>query len=295
MQALASAAPRPGPGSTFLRAWWPLALGWSCLLGATAVRFAQTVWQSGEQSFGPFVLAVALFLFWSKRSDFVQARRPESAWPGWLLIACGLLLYLFGVLSKIAVIEGASHLAIVAGMLWLIGGAALIRRLWFPLLYLVLVVPIPSYLMSAATGGLKQFVSQASESLLYALAYPIGRTGVTLTIGSYQLLVADACSGMNSILSLTAIGLLFIYLVQPPRRWQVALLVLSILPIAIVANIARVTTLVLVTYYLGDEAGQGFLHEFAGLLMFVVAVCVLFSIDVVSRRLDPGRSVATHG
>jgi len=270
-----------------MHAWWPLAAGWAALLLPTAYRFSQSVWQSGEQSFGPFVLAVALFLFWRQREAFAQAQRPDSGFPGWLAIGAGLLMYAFGVLSKIAVIEGGAHLPIVVGILWLIGGPGLLRRLWFPLLYLVLVVPIPSYLMASLTGGLKQFVSQAAEALLYGLGYPIGRDGVTVRIGPYQLLVADACSGMNSILSLTAVGLLFIHLVRPPRIWQTAVLVASILPIAVIANVIRVIALILITYYLGDEAGQGFLHEFAGLLMFVVAVAVLVGIDGGIRRFGP--------
>ncbi len=271
--------------SVLNRSWWTFALGWAGLLAPTAVRFGQTVWQSSEQSFGPFVLAIALYLFWTKRADLNQAQRPRFGAPGWFLMGLGLLLYVFGVWSKIAVIEGFSHLPIVAGALWLIGGAPLVARLWFPLVYLLLLVPVPSYLMAEWTHILKQFVSEFSEWLLYAFGFPVARTGVVLTIGAYQLLVADACSGMNSILSLTAVGLFYIYLVRPPLRWQVVSLVAAIVPIAVLANVARVLTLVLVTFYFGDEAGQGFLHEFAGLLMLVVAVFVLHGFDIGNRWL----------
>jgi len=252
-----------------------------------ALRFDDTVWRSSEQSHGPFVLAVVLYIFWSLRTELLQARTPRLAVPGWAMLIAGLLLYMLGVWTKVAVIEGASNLPIVAGGLWIMGGPALVRRMWFPLMYLLLAIPIPSYLLGSSTAVLKQFVSQAAEGLLYALGYPVARTGVVLTVGQYQLLVADACSGMNSILSLTAVGLLFTFIARPAQRWHATLLVAAILPIAVLANIIRVTILCLITYHLGDEAGQGFLHESAGILMFVVAVFSLIFIDWLCRRYAP--------
>lgn len=275
--------------------WWPLAAGLAALLVPTAFRFSQTVWRSSEQSHGPFVLAVALYLLWTLRDRIQAAKAPRHSAPGWLLLGLGLLAYLFGVWTKIAVMEGASLLPILAGSLWLIGGLSLIRALWFPLLYLVLAIPIPSYWLAAGTATLKQFASAASEWLLYSLHYPVGRNGVVLTIGQYRLLVADACSGMNSVLSLTAVGLFYIYLARPPRRWQIALLATSIVPIAVVANVARIVTLVLITYYFGDAAGQGFVHEFAGLVIFLVGVLSLLAIDLLSRRLDGAVDRRAHG
>jgi exosortase len=143
----------------------------------------------------------------------------------------------------------------------------------------VFLVPLPGILIDALTGALKRNVSEVAEYLLYAAGYPIGRSGVTLMIGPYQLLVADACSGLHSLYSLTALGLLYMYLIKHASLWRNVLLGAAILPIAIGANIIRVIFLVLVTYHLGDEAGQGFLHGFAGIVLFLVALILLFVLD----------------
>ena len=133
--------------------------------------------------------------------------------------------------------------------------------------------------MDAATGPLKQHVSEIAEQVLYFFDYPVARSGVTLTVGPYQLLVADACSGLHSMFSLSAMGLLYLYLMQHGSWMRNGILIASILPIAFFANIIRVMILVLVTYHLGDEAGQGFLHGFAGILLFIVALLILFALD----------------
>src|SRR5207344_1473437 len=102
------------------------------------------------------------------------------------------------------------------------------------------------------------FRSSAAENILHAAGYPIGRTGVVLIVGQYQLLVADACSGLNSMFSLSALGFLYLYLMRRASVLHNALIVASILPIAFAANIVRVLVLILVTYHFGDAAGQGF-------------------------------------
>jgi exosortase len=129
------------------------------------------------------------------------------------------------------------------------------------------------------TASLKQDVSEIVEQLLYRAGYPIARSGVVLSIGQYQLLVADACSGMHSVYSITALGLLYLYLMRHPQWWRNALLAASLIPLAIVANIVRVIILVLVTYHFGDAAGQGFVHGFTGIFLFIVALGLMFALD----------------
>jgi exosortase len=181
------------------------------------------------------------------------------------------------------------------GILLLTKGWAAARLLWFPLLYVVFMIPLPGVLVDAITGQLKQWVSVVAANILYHAGYPIGRTGVMLTIGQYQLLVADACSGLNSMFSLSALGLLFIYIMNRGSWWYVVAMVASILPIAFAANIVRVMTLVLITYYMGDEAAQGFLHGAAGLLLMIVALVILFALDwLLSRFLERRSAPSTN-
>jgi exosortase len=133
----------------------------------------------------------------------------------------------------------------------------------------------------ALTAPLKQFASAIAEQLLYSLGYPIARTGVVLSIGRYQLLVADACSGLHSMYSLLALSLLYVYLMGHPSRWRNAVLIAAALPIALAANVVRVIILVLVTYHFGDAAGQGFVHGFAGIALFLIALTLLMFVDTL--------------
>jgi len=140
-------------------------------------------------------------------------------------------------------------------------------------------VPLPSTLVDALTGPLKQWISDLVENILYAFGYPIARSGVILSIGQYQLLVADACSGLHSMFSLSALGTLFMYMMARKSTLHNAVMLASILPIAFAANVIRVIVLVLVTYYLGDEAGQGFLHGAAGMVLMIAALVCFFALD----------------
>jgi exosortase B len=172
--------------------------------------------------------------------------------------------------------------------LLVVRGTAALRALWFPLFFFVFMIPIPGILVDSLTGPLKRHVSEIAEQVLYVAGYPIARSGVTLTIGPYQLLVADACSGLNSMYSLTALGLLYLYLMQHRSVLRNLIIGAAILPVAFGANIIRVIFLVLVTYHLGDEAGQGFLHGFSGMVLFIVALGLLFTLDAALGLFDRG-------
>ena len=158
------------------------------------------------------------------------------------------------------------------------GGDA-VKVWWFPIVFLVFSIPLPNMIVDLITQPLKNWVSVIAENVLYAVGYPIARVGITLMIGQYQLLVADACSGLNSMFSLSALGVLYLYMMRHDSWLRNLIIIGAILPIAFVANICRVMVLVLITYHLGDEAGQGFLHGFAGMILFVVALVMLFSLD----------------
>jgi len=259
--------------------WVPIALGLAALYGPTYVSLWNGIWQSEEQGHGPLILAVVVFLIWQKRDVLIEAEAQPNGAIGWPLLVFGLLLYVLGRSQDILMFEVGSHIPVIAGALLIMRGWKTLRALWFPLFFIVFMVPLPGMIVDALTNPLKRHVSEIAESLLYAVGYPIARSGVTLTIGQYQLLVADACSGLHSLYSLTALGLLYLYLMQHKSALRNVIIGAAILPIAFGANIIRVIFLVLVTYYLGDEAGQGFLHGFAGMVLFVVALLLLFGLD----------------
>ncbi|WP_324778864.1 exosortase B [Thiobacillus sedimenti] len=276
-----------------LKTWWPVVLGLLVLYVPTYWTLAHGIWNTEEQAHGPIVLVVALFLVWQKRAVFVADNckpptRGEMA-IGWALLAFGLLAYALGRSQDILIFEIGSQIPVILGALLITVGTRAARALWFALFFLVFMIPLPGFVVDAATGPLKQYISIIAENVLYAAGYPIARSGVTLTVGPYQLLVADACSGLHSMFSLSAMGLLYLYLMQRTSVARNLIIMAAILPIAFAANIVRVMVLVLITYHLGDEAGQGFLHGFAGIMLFIIGLLFLFVLDWVLGFIFPDR------
>jgi len=246
---------------------------------------ANGIWQTDDHGHGPIILAVLVWLFWTLHKQIIDAPfEPAPAW-GWPLFAFGLLVYVAGRAFGISILEFGSQIPVVAGMLLLMKGKRALRLAWFPVIYFVFMVPLPSLLVDAITGPLKQWISGIVETGLFAVGYPISRTGVIISIGQYQLQVADACSGLHSMFSLSALGTLFMYIMDRKSRVHNVIMLLAILPIAFVANIIRVSVLVLVTYHLGDEAGQGFLHGAAGMVLMVAALLFFFLLDKILERV----------
>lgn len=261
--------------------WLPVAAGFLALYVPTYVELAHGSWNEEYNAHGPLVLLIIVWLVWQKRAALVALPERGATAAGVTALVIGLVFYVAGRAFELVYFEAFSQIPILAGTLLFIFGWRGLRLMWFPLLYLMFAVPLPGVVVDAATGSLKQLVSIIAENVLYHAGYPIGRTGVILTIGQYQLLVADACSGLNSMYSLTAMGLLFLYLTWDGNWTRTILLLPCIWPIAFAANIARVVTLVLITYYLGDEAGQGFLHDFSGILLFLIALFLLFALHAL--------------
>jgi exosortase B len=281
---------KPRSASPWLE-WAPIAAGLAALYAGVFWNFANGIWQTEEHGHGPIILAVAAWLFWRERAALLAPTAPAKG-AGLALVVFGLLIYVVGRSQDISIFEAGSLVPILAGVVLAMRGWAGLRALWFPILFLVFLVPLPGIFVDSVTGALKAEVSQIAEQVLYAAGYPIARNGVMLTIGQYQLLVADACSGLNSMFSLSALGLLYLYIARRASWLHNALILAAILPIAFAANIVRVLTLVLITYHFGDEAGQGFLHGAAGILLMLVALAILLAFDALLARVIKPRSAA---
>lgn len=282
MSAAAPLAARP------LQPWLWVALGLAALYLPSWWDAAHGLWQTDEFGHAPLILAIVAWLFWQSREALDRA--PEDpAKGGWLVLATGLALYALGRMAGVSSVEFASQMFVAAAVLLLLKGRQALRVVAFPVFYLVFMVPLPGTFVDALTEPLKHWISIIVVDVLHAVGYPIGRTGVMITVGPYELLVADACSGLNSMFSLAALGALFIHIMRRRNRLHTGLLVLAIVPIAFVANIVRVITLVLVTYHLGDAAGQGFLHGAAGIVLMLVALLAFFALDQLLARVFPER------
>jgi exosortase B len=274
-----TAPPLPLPRST----WLPLAAGLAALLLPTYVRLHETLWNEEAYEHGIVVVAVFWWLVWRAQDRLRALPLAPSVGLGSVTLGAGLFLYFVGRSQNLPLFEVTAHLPILAGTALLVWGPAALRVLWFPLFFLVFMIPLPGFVIVALTSNMKQYVSVAAESALYHAGYPIARDGVVISIGIYRMLVADACSGLNSIYSLAALGLLYMHITYRPGLARNAILLLAIVPIAVVANILRVIALILLTYHFGDDVGQGFMHNLSGVLLFVVALLALMSLDGVLR------------
>lgn len=263
--------------------WLPIAIGLLAICLPSFFHLLQTTWQTEENGHGPIILLVVCWLFWEKRHAVINAPNKPSVFLGWFSLILSLLVFIVGRSQSIDTIEVAALIPMLIGVLLLMRGWEAVRAAWFPLLFLLFLIPLPGLLVEIITGSLKRHVSGVAEEILYVAGYPIARVGVMLSIGQYKLLVADACSGLNSMFSLSALGIIYLYLMKYRNWLHNGILLLAILPIAFAANVIRVMALVLITYYFGDAAGQGFAHTAAGMLLFVAALLLLMAFDVVLR------------
>lgn len=263
--------------------------GFALLYLPTYVSLSSTVWASDEQGHGPIILAVALWLLFQLRHRIAELPSRPRPVLGGLLFVFGLLLYVLGRTQAIILFEVGSQIVVIASLLLLFKGGAALRAAWFPLFFLLFMIPLPGALVAAVTTPLKAAVSYVAEVLMYQLGYPIARSGVVLHVGQYQLLVADACAGLNSMFTLEALGLLYMNLMGYTSVVRNVTLAILVIPIAFVANVIRVTILILVTYHLGDEAGQGFVHSFAGMVLFMVGLMLMLATDKLLGTFIPGR------
>lgn len=265
-------------------AWLMVLAGLLALYVPTAVDLFRGIWSTDQQGHGPIVLALSLWLVWRKwpeiNTNVDAAPRPALAWP--LIVGAGLF-YAMGRSQGILLFEVGSLIFMVAGCVLLLRGPKQLRAIWFALFFMCFMVPLPSAVVDALTQPMKTAVSYVAEHVLYWAGYLISRTGVTIQIGPYQLLVADACAGLHTLFTLEALGLLYLNVVRTSSWFRNIGLAIFIVPISFAANVIRVIVLTLITYHFGDAAGQGFLHGFAGMLLFLSALALIIGTDSILR------------
>lgn len=252
------------------------------------------LWNKDEHSHGPIMLCLSLWLLWTRWQAYegpLDGRVP-GAHVGWLFMLIGLACYVPGRALNIIYVETFAFVPMMLGMVTLVGGWRLLNALKFPLFFMLFMVPIPGFLLDPISQFVKQHISIVVTEILYAFGYPIAHTGVVLSIGPYQLLVADACAGMRTLFMLEALGIFYLNVVKHSSIVRNVVLGLMIIPISFVANMLRVLILALITYHFGDEMGQGYLHGLAGFLLFGIALTLTVGADgllrVATRSGEPG-------
>lgn len=258
-----------------------IGLSWMVMYGPTYAALNDVVWSVVGQGHGPVMLGLAVWLAHLRWGALTQLQTSAAPVPGTALLVLASAMYAIGRSQDVFMFDVSSQIPMLMGLLLIYRGWAAVKLMWFPLFFILFVVPLPGFVVDSVTGPLKAAVSYVAEQVLYHLHYPVGRSGVTLIIGPYQLMVADACAGLNSIFALEAVGVFYISMMAHGDRLRNILLAALILPITFASNVIRVISLVLITYYFGDEVGQGFVHSFAGILLFILATLFMIMIDSV--------------
>lgn len=276
--------------------WAIVALGLCAMYVPSFVGLFRGLWSTDAQAHGPIVLAISCWLFYRKWPEMWLASegQPASAW-GWPVFVFGLLFFVIGRSQGMQFIEIGSLIWMLAGLLLLQRGSKAFKAQWFTLFFMLFMIPLPGPLVDALTMPMKMAVSYVAELVLYGVGYPIARQGVILQIGQYKLLVADACAGLHTLFTLEALGLLYLNIVRHTSLFRNVALAVLIVPISFTANVIRVMVLTLITYHFGDAAGQGFIHSFAGMVLFITALLLIMGVDtllqagVKFRRLRQAR------
>jgi len=277
------------PAGLDLPAFLIVLAGMALLYGPNFAELARTVWATDEQGHGPIILAVSAWLLYQRRHLIAAAPGQPRPAIGWPLLGFAMLLFAFGASQQIIMFATGSLILVLSALLLIFRGPAALKAAAFPIFFLLFMVPLPEALVAAVTAPLKSVVSAVASWLLYELGYPVGRSGVIMTVGPYQLLVADACAGLNSMFTLEALGLLYMNLMGYTSLKRNVALAILLIPIAFAANIVRVMILVLVTFHFGDEAGQGFVHSFAGMVLFMVALVLMLITDKLLGLFIPAQ------
>jgi exosortase len=239
-------------------------------------------------SHGFLIPVISAYLIWGRRDSLRQAAGPgQSSLWGFFLCLASVMLLVVGRAGAEFFLQRSSLVTLLIGGVWWLWGASVLRLIAFPLLFLFFMVPLPYLVYDSIAFPLKLFAARVATESLMLFGVPVFREGNIIHLAGHTLEVADACSGIRSLVSLVALGVVYGYFTEDVR-WKRVAIALSTIPIAIAANAFRVTGMGLLTHYVSAKVAEGFFHTFSGWLVFVVAFALLFavgaSLRLVGRR-----------
>lgn len=251
----------------------------------TVRAMATGIWQLDDHAFEPVILVIAVAM----AVTIFRRAAPTDRSAGWgmAVILAGALALTAGVLLNNITARVTGLWVLALGLTLYLSGPATVRRNTYPFVVSLFAIPLPGSALTAITFPMKLQISSLATGALRLLNFPVANEGVLIEIGDYRLLVADACSGVQSMFSLLSVALVYLFLARVDRVPRAVLLVLLAVPIVFVLNVLRVVVLALITYWFGNAAGEGFLHGIAGFAMFVGAFFLLMAIDRPLERLWP--------
>lgn len=239
-------------------------------------------------SHGFLIVPLALYLAWERRAKWAAAMRKPGIW-GLILVFASLLVLFVGVLGVEFFITRLSILGVIAGSIWFLYGWAHLRTMLFPILFLLLMIPLPAIIFNQVAFPLQLLASRFGEWSLTACQVPVLREGNVIQLANTSLEVAEACSGIRSLVSLLTLGIVYGYFVES-RLWARVALAMATIPVAIAANAFRVAGTGIAAHLYGEDTAQGFFHSFSGWLVFLVAFAMLFVLHRALLLVAPAKN-----
>jgi exosortase len=284
-------------GNIGLRASW-----WQAALLAVAVgylyipilaRLTEDWWNDADASHGFLVVPFSLFVVWHTRRQW-ESLPPRPSWLGIPVVAASLGFLIVGVLGVEFFLSRSSLIFLLAGLIITFLGWRYFRALLFPWGFLFLMIPIPAIIFNHITFPLQLEASRFASTALELVGVPVLREGNIIQLASTSLEVAEACSGIRSLLSLVTLAIIYGYFLET-RTYRRVLFAVAAVPIAVLANGFRVVGTGLLAYYWSPERAEGFFHTFSGWLIFVLAMLMLFSVDHILKLFDRCRKRLRSG
>ena len=249
------------------------------------VRLVDAWIVDGNYSHGFLIIPIALYFVWERRQKLAAAPLAPSS-MGLALLGGGIAVLLAGLWGSELFLSRVALLPLIAGIVLFLLGWNHLRILAFPIAFLFLMIPIPAIIFNQIAFPLQMFASCVGEWAITTAGIPVLREGNVLILAHTSLEVAEACSGIRSLVSLITLGIVYGYFMDP-RAWVRVLIVVSAVPVAILANGARVAGTGMAAQWIGKEAAEGFFHEFSGWIVFLFAFVMILVIQKFIVKIAP--------
>ncbi|NIA15329.1 MAG: exosortase [Nitrospiraceae bacterium] len=275
------------PANWFVSGFWVAALILLCLLfrEATQNLYGNISRSNSYYSHAFLVPFVSLFFVWRQRQLLVQIPRVPTNW-GYAVLALACTMVLAGDLLGFRIFAQAAIIPLLTGLVLIFLGARHVGRMWFPLVFLLFMIPLPESLTTSVTFRVKMLATEGAVRLSQAIYLPVIHDGSYIHFGEDRLMIGDVCSGMRSLIALLALGAIMSY-ISETRAWSRVLILLISAPIAVAANVLRIFFLCVVANFWGSSVASGWVHDVSGLFIYVVALGLMIAMEGVLRRIAP--------
>lgn len=259
--------------SSFILAYYPV---WQGLV---------SVWSSSDDySHGFFIIPIIGYIVWQKRDRLAELPARTSR-IGFFLLCCSLVVYMLSYYAEVRTLSSLSIISTLVGCILFLFGPAIVRELSFPLFFLVFMIPVPGQVYSSLTIPLQFIVSKASVSLLSTIGIPILRVGNVIHLPAHTFEVVQACSGLRSLVTLLTLATIIAYFALRSNLLRMVLIGCAV-PAAVLVNIIRVTTMIVVYHFWGYDLTEGAVHTTFGVVIFILAILIIFFLRGILQRWD---------